>query len=320
MINSVEQYLAELKQELAGSDRATMQDALSDAEEYLRTALDSAVKDNAHVAESAALASIVEKYGQPKEVAAAYKEIESRTPPAFGRPAYKAVTAVPLPPSPPLPPAPPAAPSVTDTRNIFARFFGVFAEPKAWGSLFYLIFALGTGIAYFTWAVTGISLSAGLLVLIVGIPIFGLFLISFRGIALMEGRLVEALLGVRMPRRPLFSRKDLSWWQKIKNLFTERQTWTAALYMFLQMPLGIIYFSVFVSLIAASLSLILKPFLELVLGIPSFTIGDYGFFTPAWAMPLAVIGGVLLITVTMHLVKYAGRLHGAYAKAMLVRE
>ena len=42
MINSVEQYLAELKQELAGSDRATTQDALSDAEEYLRTALSSA--------------------------------------------------------------------------------------------------------------------------------------------------------------------------------------------------------------------------------------------------------------------------------------
>ena len=42
MINSIEQYLAELKKELAGSDRATIQDALSDAEEYLRTALNSA--------------------------------------------------------------------------------------------------------------------------------------------------------------------------------------------------------------------------------------------------------------------------------------
>jgi hypothetical protein len=29
---------------------------------------------------------------------------------------------------------------------------------------------------------------------------------------------------------------------------------------------------------------------------------------------------VLLITATMHLVKYVGRLHGVYAKAMLVRE
>jgi uncharacterized membrane protein len=39
MINSVEEYLSELKKELAGSDRATVQDALSDAEEYLRTAM-----------------------------------------------------------------------------------------------------------------------------------------------------------------------------------------------------------------------------------------------------------------------------------------
>jgi hypothetical protein len=320
MINSVEQYLAELKQELAGSDRATMQDALSDAEEYLRTALDSAVKDNPRISQNDALASIIEKYGQPKEVAAAYKEIESRTPPAFGRPAVKAVAAIPVPPAPPRPPSPPAPPALMDRRNIFARFFGVFAEPKMWGALLYLLFALGTGIAYFTWAVTGLSLSAGLLVLVIGIPIFGLFLISFRGIALMEGRLVEALLGVRMPRRPLFSRKDISLWQKFKNLLTERQTWKAAVYMVLQMPLGVIYFSVFVSLIATSLWLILRPFLELALGMPTFVIGDWGYFTPVWAMPFSVIGGVLLIFATMHLVKLAGRLHGAYAKAMLVRE
>ena len=40
MISTVDQYLAELKKALSGSDRATVQDALYDAEEYLRTALD----------------------------------------------------------------------------------------------------------------------------------------------------------------------------------------------------------------------------------------------------------------------------------------
>jgi hypothetical protein len=314
MINSVEQYLAELKRELAGSDRATVQDALSDAEEYLRTALDGAVKDNPRITESDALAPIIERYGHPKEVAAAYKEIESRTPPAFGRMPTKAAEPV----VPPLPPVP-AAPA-TDTRNIFGKFFGVFLEPRAWGAFFYLVFALGTGIVYFTWAVTGISVSVGLLIMIIGIPIFGLFLMSFRGIALLEGRLVEALLGVRMPHRPLFTRADISWWQKIKKLFTERQTWTAALYMILQMPLGIIYFSVIVSLIGCSLWLIFKPVTELVFEIPTFAIGDYGYFTPLWAMPLIVVGGLLLLTATMHVVKFIGKLHGGYAKALLVRE
>jgi hypothetical protein len=312
MINSVEQYLAELKKELAGSDRATLQDALSDAEEYLRTALNSAAKDNARISEAEALASIIERYGQPKEVAAAYKEIESRTPPAFGRPAYKAV-------EPAVAPIP-APPAVVDRRPFYARFFGVFADSKAWAALFYLIFSLGTGIIYFTWAVTGISVSAGLLVMIIGIPIFFLFLLSVRGIALVEGRLIEALLGVRMPRRPLFSRKDIGWWQKVKSLFAQRQTWTAMVYMFLQMPLGIIYFTVIVSLVSAGVWLIGRPIFELSFGLPAYIIGDYGFFTPTWLMPFAVIGGVLLVTATMHLAKYTGRLHGAYAKAMLVRE
>ncbi|MGD1118029.1 MAG: sensor domain-containing protein [Dehalococcoidales bacterium] len=322
MINTIEQYLAELKYELAGSDRATIQDALSDAEEYLRTALDAAMRDNQHVAEAAALASIIERYGQPKEVAAAYKELESRTPPAFGRQAPKEISP-PLAPTAPVPPAParpPIAPALPETRNFFARFFGVFAEPRAWGSFFYLMLSMFIGIAYFTWAVTGISVSAGLLVLVIGIPIFGLFLISFRGIALLEGRLVEALLGVRMPRRPLFSRKDIGWWQKFKNLLTERQTWTAALYMILLMPLGIIYFTVFVTLIALAIWLIFKPVTELVFGVPSFWIGDYGYFTPTWLLPFATIAGILLLPATMHLAKFVGKLHGGFAKAMLVRE
>src|SRR4030065_460793 len=170
MINSIEQYLSELKKELAGSDRATVQNALSDAEEYLRTALEHAKNGNP-ASEGEALASIIEKYGQPKEIAAAYKSIESSTPLAFSRPARPEAKA----------PAPlVAAPAAPDTRPFYARFFGVFADPRAWGALIYLIFTFGTGIAYFTWAVTGLSVSAGLLVLLVGVALFGFFLLLAR--------------------------------------------------------------------------------------------------------------------------------------------
>jgi uncharacterized membrane protein len=313
MISSIEQYLSELREELAGSDRATVQDALSDAEEYLRTALAKAKKAKDPVIEADAMARIIEKYGTPKEVAAAYKDIESRTPSSFSRPAPEAIATK-------APPAPPPIPAAPDARPWWARFFGVFGEARAWGSLLFLILCMGTGVIYFTWSITGISLSAGLLILIIGIPIFALFLVSARGIALLEGRLVEALLGVRMPRRPLFSRKDISWWQKFKNVFSERQTWTTVIYMILQMPLGIIYFSVLVGLISASLGLIFKPMLELMWGIPSFVIGHYGYYTPAWAMPFSVIGGILLLFCTMHVAKIIGKLHGAWAKVMLVRE
>jgi len=312
MINSIEQYLSELRQELSGSDRATIQDALSDAEEYLRTALNSTLAASSNTSEAEAIVTIVEKYGTPGEIAAAYKEIESHTPPVFARPVYqpkKVETTAAV-----------SQPVTVNRRPLFAIFFGIFADLKAWGALLYLIFSLGTGIFYFTWAVTGLSLSLGLLILIIGLPITGLFLLSVRGIALVEGRIVEALLGIRMPRRPLFSRKDISWWQKVKNMFTSRHTWTAIVYMILQMPLGIIYFTIIITLIAVSLWGIAIPILQLGFNIPVYVSFDVYYYFADWLMPFTIIVGILLLTATMHLVKATGRLHGNWSKVMLVQE
>ena len=204
-------------------------------------------------------------------------------------------------------------------RPAWARFFGVVTEPKAWAAGLFMLFSLATGIFYFTWAVTGISLSASLLILVIGIPLAGVFLLSIRGLALMEGRLVEALLGVRMPRRPLFSNKELSLWGRLKYLVTDRYTWTAMVYMLLMLPLGIIYFTLFVTLLALSLSLIARPILEYGFGIPAFTF-NFDYYTPAWLMPFSVIGGILLGVVSLHLFKLIGKMHGNFAKSMLVRD
>jgi hypothetical protein len=310
MISSIEQYLAELKKALAGSDRAVIQDALADADEYLRTSYGNYTEANPDVPETEAMASITEKYGSPAEVAAAYRDIEARTPPTFARPAPRDLETP--------RPAPAVAPAPPDTRPIYVKFFAVFIEPRAWASLFYLLFALATGIIYFTWAVTGLALSAGLMVLIIGLPFFFLFLLSIRGIALVEGRLVEALLGVRMPRRPLFTRRDVGLRRKLTGLLTQRQTWTAMVYMVLQLPLGVISFSIIVTLLATSLWLIGRPIIEMYL--PAFTTTSHDYYTAGWAMPFAVIGGALQLLVTMHVAKYAGRLLGAFAKVMLVRE
>ena len=87
-------------------------------------------------------------------------------------------------------------------KSLLGRFFGVAADPRTYGALLYMLLALPIGILYFTWAVTGVSLSAGLAILIIGVPFFVLFMGSVYALSLMEGRLVEVLLGQRMPRRP----------------------------------------------------------------------------------------------------------------------
>lgn len=308
MKNSIDRYLAELREELRGADRALIQDAIADAEEYLRTALDNP-ETPSEATEAEAFERIMEKYGSPAEVAAAYRENEARivrtyVPPALAEKEQpEEIISEPK-----------------DTRPWLIKFFGIFADSKAWGALLYLIFALGTGIIYFTWVVTGVSVSAGMLVLIIGIPLALLLLLSVRGIGLVEGRIVEALLGIRMPRRALFSRRDLSFWQKLKGLLSQRQTWTSMVYMFMQLPLGIIYFSVIVTLISVSFWLIGQPVWGLAFDMPFFTDGYYGYYTPVWVMPFSIIGGALLLTATMHIVKFAGKLHGIWAKSMLVRE
>jgi uncharacterized membrane protein len=295
MSKRINDYLNELKRSLSGADPAVVHDALSDAEEYLRNGAAQCLSEEPGLGEDAALDRVIAEYGSPPEVAAAYREIERRTPPAL---------------------APATAP---DKRSAAKRFFGVFVDPRAYASIFYMLFSLATGIFYFTWVTTGLSLSVSLIVLIIGLPFFALFLLSVRGIALVEGRLVEALLGVRMPRRPKFTEK-LGFWRRLKTLFTDRRSWFAMIYMVAQLPLGCLYFTVFVTMLTLGLAGIAVPVLQWVFGFPVYQSSHTVFYAPGWMAPLFAIVGVLWFLATLHLAKGLGQLHGRFAKAMLVRE
>ena len=81
---------------------------------------------------------------------------------------------------------------LASARSPFARFFGVIAEPRTYASLFYMLLALATGIFYFTWVVTGVSLSGGLAVLIIGIPFVILYFGSVRVLSVLPQDLAAA--------------------------------------------------------------------------------------------------------------------------------
>jgi len=296
MINSIDVYLDSLKKELKGCDNATIQDALSDAEEHLRTAIDNGLKESDKVVEADILSEIIEKYGAPDEIANAYRDIEDRIRPSFART------------------------QVSSNKSILSRFFGIFTDAGAWGSLIYMIFALVTGIIYFTWAVTGISIGMSMIILIIGIPIIILFLYSVRGIGFVEGRLVEALLGERMPRRARFTDKNVKLWDRIKELLTDRTTWTGILYMILQLPIGIIYFTIMTIFISISIGTIFTPVAGIIWDFPIIHTGSFDYYLPNWLLPLMMLVGFLFLTITMHLAKFIGKIHGKYAKILLVSE
>jgi len=292
---SIEQYLTALRAALAGEDPALVQDALYDAEEYLRAE----VAANPGRNEADTLELIASTYGAPDEVAAAYRTTEKQVRTALAPPPRKA------------------------PRTALGRFFGVYSDSRTWTALFFMLLSLVTGIFYFTMTVTGLSMSAGLMVMIIGIPFFLLFVGFTRVLALAEGRLVEGLLGQRMPRRPLYPSKGMPIMERIKQMLVDRRTWTTMFYFLLMLPLGILYFVIAVTGISVSLGLvggsIAGLLMEAGVGSGGISLDDQVYFAPSPMMaPVVMVLGVLLLTVVMHLVRGIGRGHGTLAKHLLV--
>ena len=298
---TINQYLDQLRAALRGADPALVQDALYDAEEHLRAEL----AEQPDRGEADMLAHVVGSYGAPEEVAELYRDQEIRIQRAL------------------RPPPPPKR------RSLVGRFFGVAADPRTYGALFYMVLALATGIFYFTWAVAGVSMSAGLAVLIIGLPFIVLFFGSVRVLSLVEGRIVEAMLGVRMPRRPPYPAQDQTLMKRIGGMFTDARTWTTLLYMLLMLPLGIVYFTVAVTLVSVAVGFIGAPIAwafaprwigdAYVNGQPMINWG-LGEHVPGWGDAIALcVLGVLLLFATLHLARALGRMHGQVARHLLVR-
>ena len=294
MFKYVDDYLNQIKNELKGSDPALIQDALSDAEEHLRTALENTFEENPNISEADALMPIIQKYGKPSEIASAYKEIESRTSPFL------------------------LSPQRQVKKTGLAKLYGVLAEPRAWGAFIYMFLSLLTGCVFGAWGLLGLTVSLFTLIFIIGLPLTGIFLLSIREIAIIEGRIVEALLGVRMPRKSLFVSKDLGWTDKFKALITASHTWKALVYVILMFPLGLLYSAGIFLALTFSLGFITAPILELAFHIPLELFG-WGAFTPVWFLPFVSIAGLILLPLTLHFARLIGNLHGRFAKFMLVR-
>jgi len=299
---SIDDYLRQLRAALEGQDPALIQDALYDAEEYLRAEL------AAHPGKSEAdvLELIASTYGAPEEVASAYRDTEAKVKAALKTPE-------------------PAAAG----GNGWKRFFGVYLDPRSYISLFYMLLALATGIVYFTIVVTGLSMSLGFAILIIGVPFFLAFIGITRVIALGEGRLIEAITGERMPRRPVHPGPPAGWWTRIGEMLGDVRTWTTLAYLLLMLPLGIVYFTIAVTGLAVSTACIgsLLTVVGYNLGWIDFSLNDHIFVHNGqpWAPDHPLLSslllfalGVLLLTLLLHLARGIVRVHARLAKAMLV--
>jgi hypothetical protein len=99
----------------------------------------------------------------------------------------------------------------------------------------------------------------------------------------------------------------------------DRRTWTTLAYLVLQLPLGILHFTIFIVLLVYSLQLLALPVLQLVFDQPLISLSFGRYFVPLWSMPFLFLAGILDVIVLLHLAKFVGQKHGAMAKALLVQ-
>jgi len=292
---TVQAYLRELRAALKGAPAGLIADALADCEDHLNKE----IAQNPDQTEQQILAGVVETYGTPEEIAEEYRDMEIAT------------VQTPFP-----------QPEQREERKF--GFFNVVSDPRTYSSLLYMLLSLATGIFYFTWTVVGISMSLGFAILIIGVPFFLLFIASIRVLSHVEGRIVEALLGVRMPRRlPAGPAADEGIWTKIKEAFTDLRTWSSMFYMLLMLPLGVSYFVIGVVGLAVSLGVVGGSIFSLITGESHIQIQDLPYVehllhTAPGLILLAVVG-TLMFFVVLHIARAVGWVHGKIAEGLLVR-
>jgi len=291
---TVRAYLDALRAALKGCSPGLIADALADCEEHL----DNEIASSPDKSQAEVLASVVETYGTPAEIAEEYRDME-------------AAIQGPFPKSEPAP-----------ERHY--GFFGVITDPRAYGALLYMLLSLVTGVVYFTFVVTGVSVSLGLIITVIGIPLALLVIGISRLLGHVEGRIVEGLLGVRMPRRlPPATAADETVWARIKDVLSDVRTWSTLLYLLLMLPLGVAYFVIATVGLSLSVGLIGGSLWSLITGESHVQITDVPWlqhiFHTAPGLFLMVIVGVLLFFIVLHIAKGIGWLHGRIAELLLVR-
>ncbi|MFE2277077.1 sensor histidine kinase [Streptomyces sp. NPDC059454] len=132
-------------------------------------------------------------------------------------------------------------------------------EGRTWRELGYVLLSLPISILLFTYAVTMVSLGAGLLVTFLGVPVLAAALAGCRGFGAVERARARGLLGLEVAEpEPLRMRRQgfMAWTGAVLK---SGASWRALLYAVLQLPWAVLSFCVSVTVWSVGWSLLTYP-------------------------------------------------------------
>ncbi|MFD7262273.1 sensor histidine kinase [Streptomyces sp. NPDC059874] len=130
---------------------------------------------------------------------------------------------------------------------------------RAWREFAYLLVGLPLSILYFSLAITGVSLGAGLLVTFLGVPVLAGVLAMCRGFGHLERARVRHLLGVDIaPPAPIRARKSGPI-AAMGALLKSGSAWRHVLYSVVQLPWAVFGFCLALTFWACGWAFLLYP-------------------------------------------------------------
>jgi hypothetical protein len=166
----------------------------------------------------------------------------------------------------------------------------------------FLLISFPLGLLSFIVTVTGLAVSLGTIVIWIGLPLLWLTLLCVRGLAELERQSVSRLLGLPIRRwwRPR-SGPARGFLRHFGRMLRDPYTWTSVLYMLLKMPLGILNFSLTLTLVLLSATLTVLPL---------------AYLLDLYVNILLLMQGVATQTV---LIPYLIEIHGVFNPMMFAR-
>jgi hypothetical protein len=160
----------------------------------------------------------------------------------------------------------------------------------------YLVLGLPVGIAVFTFAVTAFSLSAGLMITLVGLPLLVLTLLASRWIAKAERQRARMVI-----EEPVTADRPLSGSaiERSKALLRDRSAWTGAAWSVLLLPIGTAGFTLAVTLWSTALGFVTSPLWYWATDASNDTIPLLDSTSAGYSVLRVLIGLALLPTAAM---------------------
>ena len=178
-----------------------------------------------------------------------------------------------------------------------------------------MLLALPLGVAEFSFLVTAIAFGFGTAVTLIGIPVLIATVWAWRWLAELERRLIGRLIGVEIPTPYRPDPTGERWWRRVAARLADPATWKDLAFLLLQLPLGIVSFTVAVTVIGAGLGLLFAPAYYWALGDGEWVAAIH-VDTLGEALAVVPLGAVILLLGIPGL-SALGRLYGWLAAQLL---